>query len=202
MISALDPQYRPGNKWVDGQTVTTGGRTIDLKAQTCLGFARYVQYRLYGAFSVYGEARYGTGRFVRVVGAEDDVLDVTEDSVRTWILEKAEVGAHIRTSNQTRYYHSMIITSISDDGFTVIDANWSEDQDNFIRERFYTWEKFASSFASRKMQYIEVYRNDSASDNSSLYGVFSSPVSEDSGTYYGLPSSDEDAPILHGDGFH
>ncbi len=172
IVSILDPQYRPGKRWTDSQYVTVNGQTIDFEGFQCIGFARYVQFKLYGAFSVNGNTRYGSGDFIRVVGHEDDVLSFDEKTLKNWITTKAEAGAHIRTANKSGYYHSMIITSITNDGFTVIDANWSEDHDNVIRQRKYTWHEFVNTFAERKMQYIEVYRGGrSTSHNSSIYSA-------------------------------
>ncbi len=165
VIAALDSQYRPGDghRWTSDCYVYTNGTTIDLRGSECLGYARYVQYRLYGDFSFSGSSQFGVGSFIRVVGGENNALSYDASTLKNWIKNYAEVGAHIRTSNGggNYNYHSLIITAITDSGFTIIDAN--SDGNNILREKTFTWQEFVNAYGARKMQYIEVFRSNASS---------------------------------------
>ena len=93
----------------------------------------------------------------------------------------------------------MIITSITDSGFTVIDSNWAGY--NLIDQRFYTWSEFVSTFSPRKLQYIEVYRGTGGSGYSQSYDDMFYFSDDGAGESLSAPSGYEEPVLPSGGGF-
>ena len=110
----------------------------------CYGFAMWCENKLFGCndhaypgnFTDYGSISAGNMSASRVKA----------------LISKVPIGSHIRTgSNSYGVAHSMIITAKSDDGFTIVQANGSNN-DNYsghyncrIGTTKYTWSSYASS---------------------------------------------------------
>lgn len=137
-------------------TAVINGRTVKLGAIQCFGFARYVQSKVYGCNSYTNPSRFKT-----VSGSSVKAGNLTASKIKSHI-SSAGVGAHIRTAGSA---HSMIVTNITSSGFTVIQANGTNN-DNYsgyyncrIGKTTYTWSSYASStYGARGLQYIEVFK--------------------------------------------
>lgn len=121
--------------------VEIDGKTVDLLAVQCIGFARYCFYRLFGFIDqaqLNGDLFYSAGSIA--------YGSVTESSVKA-LFAKLKPGAHIRFK-LSGSEHSVILLSQSDSGFTVYQCN--ADGDNtalancIISTKTYTWASFAS----------------------------------------------------------
>lgn len=137
-------------------TAVINGRTVKLGAIQCYGFARYVQSKVYG-YNSYENA----SRFRTISGSSVKAGSLTASKIKS-LINSAGVGAHIRTAGSA---HSMIVTNITSSGFTVIQANGTNN-DNYsgyyncrIGKTTYTWSSYVSStYGSRGLQYIEVFK--------------------------------------------
>ena len=137
-------------------TAVINGRTVKLGAIQCFGFARYVQSKVYGCNSYAN-----SNRFKNVSGSYVKSGTLTASKIKS-LINSAGVGAHIRTGGSA---HSMIVTDITSSGFTVIQANGSNN-DNYsgyyncrIGKTTYTWSSYVSStYGVRGLQYIEVFK--------------------------------------------
>ena len=124
-----------------------------LGAVQCYGFARYVQTKLYGVNS------YDTpSKFYKISGSTVAAGALTPAKIKS-LVQTAGVGAHIRTSGSQ---HSMIITNITNDGFTIIQCNGSNNQEYSgyyacrIGTYTYTWNSYVSStYGQRGLSFIE-----------------------------------------------
>lgn len=134
-------------------TATIGNRTYKLGSIQCFGFARYVQSALYGTNS-----HLSSKSFTRTGSVSKSKL--TTSKLKSMI-KAAGVGAHIRTGASA---HSMIITEVTENGFTVIQCNGTNN-DNYksyakcrIGAKTYTWESYKNStYGKRGIDYIETY---------------------------------------------
>lgn len=125
-----------------------------LGAVQCFGFARYVQSKLYGVNSYNSP-----GSFYKMSGAYVSAGSLTASKLKT-IITSAKVGAHIRTNGSA---HSMIITNITDKGFSIIQCNGSNNNEYSgysacrIGTCTYTWSSYVSStYGKRGISYIEM----------------------------------------------
>lgn len=125
-----------------------------LGAVQCFGFARYVQSRLYGSNS-YSNPK----RFYKLSNAYVRAGVLTSARLKS-IIKRAKVGAHIRTNGSA---HSMIITGITDSGFSIIQCNGSNNREYKgyyacrIGTYTYTWNSYVQSiYGKRGINYIEM----------------------------------------------
>ena len=127
-----------------------------LGACQCFGYARYIQTVLFGKNSYNS-----SGSFYKVSGASVSAGSLTADKLKN-IIKSGNVkpGAHIRTNGSA---HSMIITQITDNGFSIIQANGSNNNEYSswsacrIGTYTYTWSSYVSStYGSRGINYIEM----------------------------------------------
>mgnify|MGYP003296726734 CR=1 FL=1 len=124
-----------------------------LGAVQCYGFARYVQTKLYGVNSYDAPSK-----FYKLSGSSVAAGALTASKIKS-LVQTAGVGAHIRTGGSQ---HSMIITNITSDGFTIIQCNGSNNQEYSgyyacrIGTYTYTWNSYVSStYGQRGLSFIE-----------------------------------------------
>lgn len=124
-----------------------------LGAVQCYGFARYVQTKLYGVNS-YSAAN----RFYKISGSNVAAGKLTASKMKS-LVQSAGVGAHIRTGGSQ---HSMIITNVTNDGFTIIQCNGSNNKEYSgysacrIGTYTYTWSSYVNStYGKRGLNFIE-----------------------------------------------
>ena len=137
-------------------TAVINGKTVKLGGIQCLGFARYVQSKVYG-YNSYDSSK----KFTKISGSCVSASNMSASKVKS-LINSAGVGAHIRTKSSA---HSMIVTEITSTGFTVVQANGSNNanysgHDNCrIGKSTYTWSSYVSStYGKRGIEYIEVFR--------------------------------------------
>lgn len=125
-------------------------------AGQCFGFARYVQLMLYGEHDCENK------NFVIVDGSDDiSGSELTEDKLKE-LINAAGPGAHLRTGTSNK--HSMILAEVTDDGFTVIDANGAKSVRHTVEMRTYTWNEYLNgrddyvNYGKRGFDYIKVYQ--------------------------------------------
>lgn len=135
-------------------TATINGKTYKLGAIQCFGFARYVQSALYATNSYLNPNAFSRTKSV-------SYSDLTVSKLKTMIVN-AGVGAHIRTGGSQ---HSMIITQVTDSGFTIIQCNGSNNNNYSsyaacrIGTTTYTWDSYINStYGKRGIAFIETYK--------------------------------------------
>lgn len=131
----------------DAYYVKVGSSYVNVKAAQCMGFAHYIEYLLYGKYD--GTTSTLNSGFTQIAKN----VTTTSSNAKTYIT-KAGAGAHIRT--QGSYTHSLIVLSVTSDGFYYVDANGTSGN-NIIRIGYYTWSAFAKKYTS--LQYIRYYTN-------------------------------------------
>lgn len=136
-------------------TAKIGNKTYRLGSIQCLGFARYVQSALYGTNS------YMSAKSFKRTGSVS-ASKLTAGKVKSMIT-KAGIGAHIRTGGSK---HSMIVAEVTEDGFTVIQCNGSNNNNykSYAKCRIgttkYTWNSYKkSTYGKRGISFIETYKN-------------------------------------------
>ena len=136
--------------------VTVDGKTVDLLAVQCFGYARYWQQVLFGAFES------NTTKFQKLSGVSGTL---TAANTKTWFTNnksKLHPGTHIRCYNSN---HSIVLLGVDyDQGkITYIQSNWVNQSTNngtwckvsAITTK--TWSDFASTFDT--LNYAQVYKN-------------------------------------------
>ena len=132
-----------------------------LAASQCFGFARWCQYKLFG-YTSYSNS----GGFYKI--SVDGINDIAAGSLTTTNLKKmitaAKPGAHLRThENSSGVAHSMVITEVTDAGFSIAQCNGSNNNEysswkqNYVGTYTYTWSSYVSStYGARGIDYIEM----------------------------------------------
>lgn len=139
-------EYRIGSKYTNGRFATVNGKSVDMYGWQCCGFARYVLQKLYGCHDKNAPARF------RDVSGTVSVGNLNAGRLKS-LVTSAGVGAHMRTGGNS---HSMVIIGVTNDNFTVVDAN--SDGRNTIRVKTYTWSGYMSStYGKRGLLYIKKY---------------------------------------------
>ena len=173
VIAGVDIGYQAGDYFTDnGKACTDHGTkgihsyynenacncicTYDgksLGAVQCYGFARYVQSKLYGVNSFNAPSR-----FYKMAGSYVAAGRLTETKIKE-LVDKAGVGAHLRTNSGR---HSMIIADITNEGFTIIQCNGSNNREYSgycacrIGTYTYTWNSYVNStYGKRGLEFIE-----------------------------------------------
>ena len=124
-----------------------------LGAVQCFGFARYVQTKLYGVNSYNSP-----NSFYQLSNSYVAAGRLTASNLKC-LIQSAGVGAHIRTNGSQ---HSMIITDVTDTGFSIIQCNGSNNKEYSghvacrIGTYTYTWDSYVSStYGQRGLAFIE-----------------------------------------------
>lgn len=127
-----------------------------LGAVQCFGFARYVQTKIYGVNS-YSNA----GSFYKLNGSNINANSLTASKLKK-LIKASKPGAHLRTKGSA---HSMIITNITDSGFSIIQCNGSNNREYSghqacrIGTYTYTWNSYLqSTYGKRGIEFIELKR--------------------------------------------
>ena len=121
-----------------------------LGATQCFGFARYMQVKLFG-YNSYEKSN----SFYKVSGSSIPARSLNVNNLKK-VITSSGIGSHIRINKtaSTSYGHSMIITGISEDGFSIIDCN--SDGHCKVDARTYTWSGYVQcKYGSRGFEYIE-----------------------------------------------
>jgi hypothetical protein len=125
-----------------------------LGAVQCFGFARYVQTKLYGVNSYNSP-----DSFYKMSNAYVKAGSLTASKLKS-LITSAKVGAHLRTNGTA---HSMIITNITNDGFSIIQCNGSNNKEYSgyyacrIGTYTYTWSSYVkSTYGARGINFIEL----------------------------------------------
>ncbi len=141
-----------------------------LGASQCFGFARWCQYKLFGKISLgnVDEAYKQNSKkgFYKI--SAGGIRDISAGSLNTTNLKKmiqaAKPGAHLRThSTASKCAHSLVITKITDKGFSIAQCNGSNNNEysgwkqNVVGTYTYTWASYVSStYGARGIDYIEM----------------------------------------------
>lgn len=136
-ISLTD--YKCGSKYPSSSYYArVNNKNVYMAATQCMGFAHYVQYKMYGT--------YNTSNVCGSISAKN----LTENKLKQVIMN-AGVGAHIRTGGKE---HSLIVIGITPNGFTIADANGTAGS-HTVGIKTYTWEKYKNSWGKRGIKFIQ-----------------------------------------------
>lgn len=151
---------------------------IYLGATQCFGFARWCQYKLFGSTSLQNvDSTYIDGSKKGFYHISANGISrvpkgaLTESKLKTMI-SAAKPGAHLRTIEDSKEdAHSIIITNITDSGFSIAQCNGSNNQEysgnyfNRVGTYTYTWSSYINGpYGSRGIDYIEMPYNYPYSD--------------------------------------
>ena len=135
-----------------------------LAASQCFGFARWCQYKLFG----YHSASSGNDFYHISANGVSSISagNLTTSNLKSMI-QASKIGAHLRTNpNSDGTAHSMVITGISDAGFSIAQCNGSNNNEystwkqNYVGTYTYTWSSYVSStYGKRGIAYIELPKN-------------------------------------------
>lgn len=173
-ICGVDIELAPGDYMKYSGQNDYYYKNIYLGATQCFGFARWCQYKLFGITSLGNvDSSYIEGSkkgFYQI--SANGISDVpagklTESNLKTMITA-AKPGAHLRTHGSE---HSMVITNITDSGFSIAQCNGSNNQEysgyyyNRVGTYTYTWSSYVKgTYGSRGIDYIEMPYNYPYSD--------------------------------------
>lgn len=130
------------------------GRTLDLRGNECVAFARYAYAALFYKFpqdaSIDTNLAYSYGNSYAYINMIEQVLGTKtlapgySAATLKNLFTSCMPGAVMRVDG-----HSMVLMAIFDDGCIIYDANFSSS--NAVGIRKYTWDSFVSSFGGRTM---------------------------------------------------
>ncbi len=141
-----------------------------LGASQCFGFARWCQYKLFNSLSLgnydmeYDENSKNDFYWVSVNGYSSiSPGKLTTNNLKS-LIRMAKPGAHIRTGKtSTTVQHSMVITEITDKGFSIAQCNGTNNKEydgykqNYVGTYTYTWSSYISGkYGARGIAYIEM----------------------------------------------
>ena len=169
-VLGVEIEYGPGSYFTDNGKACTDhgvrGKHSAVNESACNCKCTYGNYKL-GACQCFGYARYmqvklfGTNSYINAAGFEKKTYNGKALTVTTLknIITNTKPGAHIRTGlGSSGYNHSLIITSITENGFSVIDCN--SKGSCLVDARTYTWQQYVSSgYGSRGIIYVELPKN-------------------------------------------
>lgn len=121
---------------------------VDLRGVQCMGFARFCQWRLYGAHDFMNNTD-----FYNAFGSKLAAGGWTANTVKKVFMEVGP-GGHIRTGAG----HSMFVISVTTTGFVTYECNTNA-KDCKIYTRQWTWDSFYTSLRSREILYYNMPRN-------------------------------------------
>lgn len=154
-FSPYDDMY---NAYMTVSEAATYGITLKkdlaLRAQECMGFARYVYAALYYKYSatatmdlyIASEINpYGSYAYIDMIKSPWAGGTYSASDFES-LIKSCYPGSFIRQGG-----HSMVIMSIFDDGLIVYDANFTNtpSEYNIVDVRKYTWSQYISAFGSR-----------------------------------------------------
>ena len=185
--SAAEEEYDPNRLYINGVDIevqkgekmnfTDENGVEDAKGkyyngkkvwQECYGFAEWCQYKLYGNISLDGVdwtyRENSPNEFYRLT--IDGILDstkgaptLTEENLKI-IIQQAGAGSHLRTGGD----HSIFITDVTDDGFTIAQCNgiYNDEYEgyinNYVGTHTFTWEEYINSeYAEKGIHFIELH---------------------------------------------
>ena len=136
--------------------VTVDGKTVDLLAVQCFGYARYWQQMLFGAFEN------NTTKFQKITGVSGSL---TPANTKDWFTKNKSLlhpGTHIRCYNSG---HSIVVLSVdyNKGTLTYVHSNWVNQStnngtwDKVMPITTKTFAQFASTFLT--LNYAYVYKN-------------------------------------------
>ena len=154
-----------------------------LAGTECIGFARWCQYKLFG-----GHWYSAPGEFynVKVNGVQSIARgNLTTSNLKAMIIA-CKPGAHLRTyaAEGSTWGHSMVITEITDTGFSIVQCNGVNNNEysnwihNYVGTYTYTWSSYVNStYGKRGIEYIEMpynypYSNGQITHTCSYYGYY------------------------------
>ena len=137
---------------------------VYLYATQCFGFARWCQYKIFGYHSRQNQKAYYE---VSVNGVSDIPAGQLTAAKLKAMISAAKPGAHLRThENSNGSAHSMIITEITDSGFSIVHANgfpnneYTNYKQNYVGTYTFTWDSYMDgkhgTYGSRGIDYIEL----------------------------------------------
>ncbi len=142
-------EYKIGSKCPNTYYSNVNGKSTYVGGSQCLGYARYVQRKLYG----YDEFNDG-GKYTDISGVIS-YKNVTADKIKS-LVNSAGAGGHIHTNNNNgTNRHSLVIIGISADGFTITDGN--SDGNLTVRYKTFTWQEYVNTYGKRGIQFINKY---------------------------------------------
>lgn len=151
-------EYPVGSVYPNLYKIKINGEYVDLGGAQCLGFARYVHTKMYGSYhNPWGNDDAGAiKRKTHAIPSGEMTAELAKQ-----LITEGGVGAHIRTYNKNgldangSYGHSQIVTDITENGFSVIDANGSGN--GMVCVHTYTWDQYMKNFGKNGIHYIENY---------------------------------------------
>ena len=156
--SAYCTEYKVGGTFYtydkNGQNRTTGGGRYYVKignkyeyvaGAQCLGYARYIQEKLYGV-----NDGANSGKFKSVGSLSYSKM--TEKSLKE-LIQKGGRGAHLRTGGK---HHSFIVVKVTDTFFTVADANGNGGSGKIAVKKYTYKDYIKSGWAKRGIDYLNV----------------------------------------------
>lgn len=151
-------EYPVGSIYPNLFKIKIDGEYVDLGGAQCLGFARYVHTKMYGSYHNpwWNDDAGAIKRKTHAIPSGEMNAELAKQ-----LITEGGVGAHIRTYNKNgldgngSYGHSQIVTDITENGFSVIDANGSGD--GMVCVHTYTWDEYLRSFGKYGIHYIENY---------------------------------------------
>lgn len=127
--------------------------TTENGACQCYGFAKWCQKKLFGC----SETGAGSPAQFMNLGSLS-AGNMSAENLKELLYGKAMPGAHIRTAGDQ---HSLIITSIDENGFSIVQANGSNNLEysGYYKCRIgtydYTWQSYAAStYGQRGIAYV------------------------------------------------
>lgn len=138
-------EYQVGSKYTTSRYANVNGKQVDMQGWQCCGYARYVLSKLFGCHDK------NAGNKFRDVSGKISGNNLTADRMKS-VVQDAGVGAHIRTNKSE---HSLVIIGITEDGFTITDAN--SDGKYTVRVKTFTWSEYISTYGKRGLLYVKKY---------------------------------------------
>ena len=156
--TATCSEYKIGSTFYtynsNGTSKTTGGGLYYVKVGNkykyvggaqCLGFARYIQQKLYGVNDGANKDKF------KSVGS----LSASKMNAKNLkaLIQKGGRGAHLRTDGKQ---HSFIVLKTTDTYFTIVDANGTAGSSK-IGKKSFTYEEYAKGgWGKRGIRYLNV----------------------------------------------
>ena len=129
-----------------------------LHSSQCYGFATWCQYKIFGYDQWNAPGRYYN---VTANGVSSVSAGALTESTLKAMIKASKPGACIRTRGSTQ--HSMVITEITDSGFSIAQCNGSNNNEysswkqNYVGTYTYTWQSYLNStYGSRGIEFIKM----------------------------------------------
>lgn len=142
-------EYPVDSVYPNEYEVMIDGKSVYLGGAQCMGFVRYVQYKMYGESDLVNAESFEDILGGNALSAEQ----LKEGTTLKDIITKAGPGAHIRTGNKQ---HSMMVTEITDEGFGIIHANGNGD--GKVKVETFTWDDYNKTWGKRGILSLKVHK--------------------------------------------